>query len=88
VCTLGSQDLRDSLCLYQPGIEELGGIPSEDLLSQIETVLREIHKTVNGQFISSNPDNHQFYLNLKKTEDFDALIDKRAESIQDQLDRY
>jgi Family of unknown function (DUF6079) len=69
-------ELRDSLCLCQPGIEELGGIPSEDLLSQIETVLREIHKTVNGQFISSNPDNHQFYLDLKKTEDFDALIDK------------
>ena len=43
------------------------------------TVLREIHKTVSGQFISSNPDNRQFYLDLKKTDDFDALIEKRAE---------
>ncbi len=82
-------ELRDGLCLYQPGIEELGGDPADDLLSQVETVLREIHKTVSGQFISSNPDNRQFYLDLKKTDDFDALIEKRAESLEaDQLDRY
>ena len=82
-------ELRDGLCLYQPGIEELGGDPADDLLSQVETVLREIHKTVSGQFISSNPDNQQFYLDLKKTDDFDALIEKRAESLDSfQLDRY
>lgn len=89
--TLGAtaEELRDSLCLYQPGIEDLGGDPADDLLSQVETVLREIHKTVSGQFISSNPQNRQFYLDLKKTDDFDALIDKRAESLEpDQLDRY
>ena len=89
--TLGAtaEELRDGLCLYQPGIEELGGDPADDLLSQVETVLREIHKTVNGQFISSNSDNRQFYLDLKKTDDFDALIEKRAESLDDsQLDRY
>jgi len=84
-----AEELRDGLCLYQPGIEDLGGDPADDLLSQVETVLREIHKTVSGQFISSNPDNRQFYLDLKKTDDFDALIDKRAESIEKpQLDRY
>ncbi|WP_462326087.1 DUF6079 family protein, partial [Desulfoplanes sp.] len=82
-------ELRDGLCLYQPGIEELGGDPADDLLSQVETVLREIHKTVSGQFISSNPHNRQFYLDLKKTDDFDALIEKRAESLDaSQLDRY
>ena len=89
--TLGATagELRDGLCLYQPGIEELGGDPADDLLSQVETVLREIHKTVSGQFISSNPDNRQFYLDLKKTDDFDALIEKRAESLDSfQLDRY
>jgi len=82
-------ELRDALCLYQPGIEDLGGDPSEDLVSQIETVLREIHKTVSGQFISSNPDNGQYYLDLKKAEDFDALIERRGESLDEaQLDRY
>ena len=84
-----AQELRDSLCLYQPGIEELGGVPADDLLSQVETVLREIHRTVSGQFISTNPDNRQYYLDLKKTDDFDALIEKRAESLDSsQLDRY
>ena len=82
-------ELRDGLCLDQPGIEELGGDPADDLLSQVETVLREIHRTVSGQFISSNPDNGQFYLDLEKTDDFDALIEKRAESLDSsQLDRY
>ena len=84
-----AEELRDSLCLYQPGIEDLGGDPADDLLSQVETVLREIHRTVSGQFISSNPNNRQFYLDLKKTDDFDALIEKRAASLDaTRLDRY
>jgi hypothetical protein len=84
-----AEEMRDGLCLFQPGIEELGGDPADDLLSQVETVLREIHKTVSGQFISSNPDNRQYYLDLKKTDDFDALFEKRAESLDSsQLDRY
>ncbi len=82
-------ELRDNLCLYQPGIEDLGGNPADDLMSQVETVLREIHKTVSGQFISSNPDNGQYFLDLKKTEDFDALIEKRTETLDEStLDRY
>jgi len=83
-----AQELRDSLCLYQPGIEELGGDPAEDLLTLIETVLKTIQHTVSGQFISYNPNNGQWYLDLKKTEDFDALIEKRTESLDDTaLDR-
>ncbi|WP_420239632.1 DUF6079 family protein [Telmatobacter bradus] len=83
------EELRDGLCLFQPGIEDLGGDPADDLLSQVETVLREIHKTVSGQFISSNPENRQYFLDLKKTDDFDALIEKRAESLDlSELDRY
>ena len=84
-----AEELRDGLCLYQPGIEDLGGDPADDLLSQVETVLREIHKTVSGQFISSNSDNRQYYLDLKKIDDFDALIEKRAKSLDGaRLDRY
>jgi len=84
-----AEELRDGLCLYQPGIEDLGGNPADDLLSQVETVLREIHKTVNGQFISYNPDNRQYYLDLKKTDDYDAYIKKRTESLEaSELDRY
>lgn len=84
-----AEELRDGLCLFQAGIEDLGGDPADDLLSQVETVLRAIHTTVSGQFISSNQDNRQYYLDLKKTDDFDALIEKRAESLDSpQLDRY
>ena len=83
------EELRDGLCLYQEGIEDLGGEPADDLLTQVETVLREIRRTVNGQFITANADNGQHYLDLKKTDDYDALIEKRAETLDDsQLDRY
>ena len=89
--TLGAtpEELRDGLCLYQAGIEDLGGEPADDLLTQVETVLREIRRTVNGQFISANSENRQHYLDLKKTDDYDALIEKRAETLDEaQLDRY
>lgn len=82
-------ELRDQLCLFQPGIEDLGGEPADDLLSQVVTVMREIHKTVSGQFISSNPDNNQYFLDLKKIDDYDALIEKRSETLdENQLDVY
>jgi hypothetical protein len=89
--TLGATaaELRDGLCLYQPGIEQMGGVPADDLLGQIEVVLREVIKTVSGQFISLNAENQQYHLDLKKTADYDALIDKRAETLgSDLLDRY
>jgi hypothetical protein len=84
-----ADELRDSLCLYLPLVAEMGGNPDEDLRGLVETVLEEIKKTVSGQFISSNPNNGQFYLDLKKSVDYDALIEKRAEILDDSiLDRY
>lgn len=85
-----AEELRDRLCLFDPLIAELGSDePDKDLQTHVETVLREIHKTVSGQFISFNADNRQFYLDLKKIDDFDALIEKRAESLgHAQLDRF
>jgi hypothetical protein len=79
------EELRDGLCLFDPFVAELGGEPSDDLLSHVETVLREIMRTVSGQFISFNSDNRQYYLDLKKTEDYDAIIDKRTESLEDEV---
>ena len=84
-----AKELRDALCLHQPGVENLGGDPADDLLTQVEAVLHEIYKTVSGQFVSSNPDNGQYYLDLKKTDDYDALIEARAETLDaSKLDRY
>ena len=85
-----AEELRDRLCLFDPLIAELGSDePDKDLQTHVETVLREIHKTVSGQFISFNEDNRQYYLDLKKTDDFDALIDNKASVLDpNELDRY
>ncbi len=81
-------ELRDALCLFQPGVEDMPGDPAENLLSMVQTVLREVLKTVNGQFISKAPDTEQYYLDLKKDIDYDAQIEKRAEALSDDaLDR-
>ena len=83
-----AEELRDTLCLYQPGIEDLGGEPADDLLTAVQTTLREIIKTVNGQFISKASDSEQYYLDLKKDVDYDAQIEKRADALSDDaLDR-
>ncbi|MGO7485622.1 DUF6079 family protein [Rhizobium ruizarguesonis] len=83
-----AEELRDTLCLFQPGIEEMGGEPEADLLSLVQTVLRETLKTVNGQFISKASDTEQYYLDLKKDVDYDAQIEKRSEALSDDaLDR-
>jgi len=81
-------ELRDTLCLFQPGIEDMGGEPATDLLGMVVTCLREVLKTVNGQFISKAPDTEQYYLDLKKDIDYDAQIDTRADALSDDaLDR-
>jgi len=83
-----AEELRDTLCLYQPGIEEMGGEPADDLLTSVQTTLRETVKTVNGQFISKAPDTEQYYLDLKKDVDYDAQIEKRADALdKEALDR-
>jgi len=81
-------ELRDTLCLYQPGIEDMGGDPADDLLTAVQTTLKEIVRTVNGQFISKAADTEQYYLDLKKDIDYDAQIERRADTLSDDaLDR-
>jgi hypothetical protein len=80
-----AEELRDSLCLYLPMPER----EADFLKTTVESTMREIMRTVSGQFISLNSENGQYYLDLKKDIDFDAQIEQRAESLDDgQLDRY
>ena len=80
-----AEELRDNLCLLLPMPER----DADFLKTMVETVLREIMRTVNGQFLSFNKENGQYFLDLKKDIDFDALIAKRAEMLSDnQLDLY
>lgn len=80
---LTPEELRDRLCLYHPMAAELGNAPADDLLSLVEVTLKEIRSTVSGQFISQASDNRQVYLDLKKTDDYDALVEKKAETLSD-----
>lgn len=80
-----AEELRDDLTLILPVPEKDPGF----LKNVVETALNEIVKTVSGQFLSRNPENGQWYLDLKKTVDFDSLIEKKADGLSDdQLDRY
>lgn len=92
---LTAESLRDTLCLFDPMVAELNADPPEDLRGQVETALRLISKTVNGQFISATERDTkgrlggQFYLDVKKTVDYDAQIEKRMETLgTDTLDRH
>jgi hypothetical protein len=78
---LTPEELRDTLALFHPLVKELSGEPAQDLLGIIEVVLKEIRTTVTGQFLTQNADNRQVFLDLKKTEDFDAIIEKKAETL-------
>jgi energy-coupling factor transporter ATP-binding protein EcfA2 len=80
-----AEELRDDLCLHMPLPEQ----EADFLKTTVEAVLREIVKTVSGQFLSFNSDNGQYFLDLKKDVDFESLIDLKAEGLSDsKLDQY
>ncbi len=80
------EELRDGLCLYYPDVPEWD---ADFLRTTIETTLREIIRTVSGQFLSFNSENGQYYLDPEKDVDIDAKIEERAGSLgAEQLDRY
>ena len=92
---LTSESLRDSLCLFDPNVADLGGDPADDLRGEIESALRVISQAVNGQFLSATETDvngrlsGQFYLDVHKTVDYDAQVRNRTESLEpSQLDRY
>jgi energy-coupling factor transporter ATP-binding protein EcfA2 len=80
-----AEELQNGLCLYVPIPEKT----SDFLRTTVETCLREVMKTMSGQFITHNTDNDQYYLDLQKTIDHDAKIQDKADTLSDsQLDQY
>lgn len=77
---LTAENLRDDLCLYITGMPDQS---SDTLQSVVQTVLKDIMTTVSGQFIESNADNGQYYLDLKKDIDYDEKITQRAAIMDD-----
>ena len=81
-----AEELRDGLFLFSTMLPER---TSDFLRTTVESCVREITKTMAGQFISHNTDNDQYYLDLQKTIDHDAKIQDKADTLSDsQLDRY
>ena len=80
-----ASEIRDRLCIHLP-------LPEQDadfLLATIETILKAISRAVNGQFITHNKENDQYYLDLKKDIDYDALIQEKADALDHStIDRY
>ncbi len=64
-------ELRDDLCIYLKDMP----VQKADFLGQvIAVILNDILDTVNGQYISKNPDNGQFYIDTTKDVDYDQNI--------------
>ena len=72
-----AESLRDGLCLFQRLPTEMNN--ADFLLDQVQVALKEIMKTVQGQFLSYNSENGQYYLDLKKAVDFDQKIRERGD---------
>lgn len=79
------EELRDDLCLHV----RLPEPSAEFLLDQVQVALREIMRTVSGQYISYNEANSQYYVDVKKDIDFDAKIAERGDFMgKGDLNRY
>ena len=80
-----SEELRDMLFLHA----QLPEPDPEFLRSTIETTLDKIKRSTDGSFISQNPENQQWYIDVKKDIDYDAKISKKITSVDDfKRDRY
>src|SRR5699024_6426483 len=84
---LTPEELKDDLFLH---IALLDDDEAADFLkTTMESVLKEIQKTVSYQYISANESNGQYFLDIKKDVAVDDLIVQKAEGlVDDQLDRY
>jgi len=82
---ISAESLKDDLCLYIEAPEE----DVEFLISLTQTILKKIMLTINGEFITFNPENNQYYLDPQKDIDYDMLIQQKADAIDlETLNRY
>lgn len=82
---LTAENLKDDLCLYLTMPEQ----DADFLLGAVNATLREIMKTVSGQFIIHNDSNNQYYIDVDKVVDYDERIKQRASMLAGgELNRY
>lgn len=76
---LTAESLKDDLCLYLPMPEQ----DADFLLGAVNAVLKEIMKTVSGQFIIYNDANNQYYIDVDKVVDYEQRIRQKAAMVTD-----
>lgn len=82
---LMAENLKDDLCLYLPMPEQ----DADFLLGAVNATLKEIMKTVSGQFIIHNESNNQYYIDVDKVVDYDERIKQKASMMaESELNRY
>lgn len=82
---LTAENLKDDLCLYLPMPEQ----DADFLLGAVKATLKEIMKTVSGQFIIHNDANNQYYIDVDKVVDYDERIKQKASMMAEgELNRY
>ena len=69
-----AENLKDDLCLFLPLPEQ----EADFLLGIISATLRDIMKTVSGQFLIHDEGNNQYYIDVNKVVDYDEKIRQRA----------
>jgi hypothetical protein len=84
---LDAAELREELFIYDPACADEPE-PAEALAEQVKIAMKRLMKAVDGQYISINEGNGQYYIDVKKTVDVEQLIEKRAEKLDNgDLDR-
>ena len=78
-----AKEMREMLFLYDPMCAEESD-PALALQDQIKVVITKLMTAVDGQYISRNLENDQYYIDVKKTVDVEQLIVKRAETLNDE----
>ena len=82
---LTAENLKDDLCLFLPMPEQ----DADFLLGAVNATLKEIMKTVSGQFIIHNEANNQYYIDVDKIVDYDERIKQKASMMaESELNRY
>ena len=82
---LTAENLKDNLCLFI----QMPELDADFLLGTVNATLREIMKTVSGQFIMHNESNDQYYIDVDKIVDYDEKIRQQASVLADsELNRY
>ena len=82
---LTAENLKDDLCLHLPMPEQ----DADFLLGAVNATLKEIMKTVSGQFIIHNESNNQYYIDVDKVVDYDERIKQKASMMaESELNRY